>query len=687
MLAVPFALTAQELHSWDGYSLPSNTKGRVLNLFINVIYDVHPDWDPCQSTEFWPTATREGINNDAIPSYLLDFMDTVYRPGQLHGTMTRLYGEASFDSLQLTGDFVVVNVLESRLCKNGRFFGYNSIIKAAINMINEQGGLTTLYGHNRVSDYLRNGKYLYNVQIILRNTTKEHNGVGPGCGFGNSATSTPLLIDGEPYLFSKSTIQCVGDQNFAINPTNIVSHEISHLLFGSNDFHTSGGNHRAHGCSMSFLNIQGGYGLMGAANSGLVCCNGYERWRMHWKHPEAADYISAYDVADTHSVPSDIRREDGNISFRLRDFLTYGDVIRIQLPYKDSTTSSNQYIWLENHKIGFNDKLDFLQYSNDADCRPTGKAGIYAYYQIGRDNLTGKHNEVWDINDRDNLKPIPAEGYYDYSIVPDSFYLQCIAYKNAEYILERGAANPLNGAHDQMLFLFPDERDTILQTTDERTMWRKNISGTIQNNIPFLGDNLDAFSSHTILNMGTNPSTCNTVTCHSNNSGKVISAQNSHKDTRTVYLSGLRIEMVPLPDMDFLVHIRWDDYDITNDARWTGRIVLSEKAKLAKGQTITLAQNGTVSQPVRDPETGFFAERTQLTCMPGSTFILEEGAQLRLTEHSTLILKAGCRFILRDRARLQLRRGCTLVMEEGATLELEGKSKLKIPKKAIVLHQ
>lgn len=100
---------------------------------------------------------------------------------------------------------------------------------------------------------------------------------------------------------------------------------------------------------MAFLNIQGGYGLMGAANSGLVGCNGYERWRMHWKHLQSIDYISARNANNVQSVVSDISQEDGNLTFLLRDFVTYGDAVRVKLPYKDSITSSNQYIWLENH--------------------------------------------------------------------------------------------------------------------------------------------------------------------------------------------------------------------------------------------------------------------------------------------------------------------------------------------------
>lgn len=104
-------------HSWDGWVIKPNGKYHYLNIFVNVIYDVHPEYNnQFSNPTFWPPVTDpslEGINTAAIPNYLLDFMDTVYLPGQLHGTCTRLYGESSFDSLQITGDFVVVNIKES----------------------------------------------------------------------------------------------------------------------------------------------------------------------------------------------------------------------------------------------------------------------------------------------------------------------------------------------------------------------------------------------------------------------------------------------------------------------------------------------------------------------------------------------------------------------------------------------
>ena len=656
LFSLPIFLFGQS-HSWDGQSIAPNAKIRCLNVFVNIIYDVHSDTNNNfnNSHSYWPTITNpnwEGINTGAIPTYLLDWMDTAYVSGQLHGTCTRLYGESSFDSLQITGDFVVVNLKESTVLSHGDFDS-ETIRDVAIGML-EQSSAFTLFGHYGLSDF-------YSRNVLIRNITKEYGGLNPGSGSGG-----------------RYTLQCVGDGDFFANPTCIVIHEVAHSLFGSNDFHTSGGNHRGSACAMPFLNIQCGYGLMGAAGSGLVCCNGYERWRMHWKHPQAIDYISARNSTNTQSVVSDITRENGNQTFLLRDFVTYGDVVRIKLPYKDSETSSNQYIWLENHQVGNNGKLDFLQYSNTNPCRPTGSAGIYAYYQIGRDVLEGTETEVWDSYHRDNLKIIPAEGYYDYELVADTGIVNCVAYDTMPFAMSRGMQNPLCGGQDQELHLFPLESDTLLYISHEMEIWRKKIGNQIDSLLPFLGDNLDAFSTHTKINMGTNPSTNNAKTYHSNTSSihsfyKYIRGVFSTKNVQTTYLTGMSIEMTPIHGTgNVLVSVRWDDYDITNDTRWTGKIALKETAILTAGNTITLAQNRTVAQPKRDPETGLFAGRTRWTCENGSFFRQDSASALVLTENSSLVFESGSRYELSKNARVEVHAGCSLTVQSGAKVQLKG---------------
>lgn len=690
VLIFPFISIAQ-VNSWDGYTLSPYTKGRVLNIFINVIYDVHPDTVYCPSTIYWPTATREGINNDAIPSYLLDFMDTAYNAQNLHGTLTRLYGESSFNSLQLTGDFVVVNVNESSVLQRYHNFSYRYLFFIAVNFINDAGGLQTIYGHNTLTDYLRKGDTLIGTNILIRNINRQYGGLSEGSGLTGHSGGPRILIDGTRCRFSNSTIQCIGSENIAINPSSIVVHEISHLFFGSNDFHTSGGNHRGIGCSMSFPCLQYGYGLMGAGGSGLVGCNGYERWRMHWRHPDAIDYISAQNL-DLQSVPSDISIKDGEQTFILRDFVEYGDAVRIKLPYKDTETSSEQYIWLENHQIGYNNKLDFLKYSNDSnnDCRPKGCPGIYAYYQVGRDLLSGGKSQVFDNFDRDNLKIIPAEGYFDYALMSDSYKLECVSYETLHHTMIQGEANPFCGGQDQQRMLFPLKSQDLLTTENEYPVWRVIKNGQNIDSLICLGDDRDAFATKAHLNMGTNPSSCNTITCHSNNNeiaSTLIYSQHSEKDTRHTYLTGLGIDITPMDGHIFKVRVRWNDYDIINDTRWTGNIVLQDTARLSNGKTITLAQNKTVTQVTRDRQTKLFTTRTTLTCRPSSYFHLAPQSSILLTENSTLSLDSASTVVLESGACINIQSGSTLRIDTKADLQLLGNAQIIVKSSGTLIIQ
>jgi hypothetical protein len=673
-LLFPLVIHAQH-HSWDGKGLSPMAKMRCLNIFVNIIYDIDTTVNVFEDSTYWPRindTTLEGINNAAIPTYLLDWMDTVYVPGQLRGTCTRIFGESSFDSLQLIGEFIVVNIKESTILQNYAFNEWG-ITDAVCDFI-QQKGFSTIYGHNQIIDYdyNQNNRIDY-VNFLIRNISKSYGGLNLGNGHGSWHCT--ININGISYYNENGTIQCVGAGNFVINPTCVVIHEIGHSLFGDNDFHTSGGNHRGSTGTMPFLNIQFGYGLMGAAGASLVSCNGYDRWRMHWKHPQSIDYISAQNNTGLISIPSDVSKEDGNVSFVLRDFVTCGDAIRIKLPYKDSETSSNQYIWLENHQIR-NDKLDFLQYSNTDDCRPQGKAGIYAYYQIGREVLESfNSSEIWDNYHRDNLKIIPAEGYYDYIRKDTSYHFGCVADGDVNYLIRRGNPNPFCGGQDQEDQFFPLESDSILYISRETAMWGKTFNNEYDGHLACLGDTLDAFIPPFKINMGTNPSTCNAKTYFSRNnqknSGYIISSS-TNMNTQTTYLTGLSIEMLRKGRSTILVNIRWDDYDITNDTRWTGNIALKDTAILTTPYSITLAQNRTVALPYRDTVTGLFAGRTQWICESGSYFRQDDSTHVYLTENSSLIFQSGSTYEQEEAAVMCVQAGCTLHVQDGANMLFMG---------------
>ena len=85
--------------SWDGYFLHPTGSYKILNVFINIEYDLTPQNNPFPgASPYWPLAMAPSINQN-VPTYLLDLMDTASIPGNIHGTMTRKYWESSLGNL------------------------------------------------------------------------------------------------------------------------------------------------------------------------------------------------------------------------------------------------------------------------------------------------------------------------------------------------------------------------------------------------------------------------------------------------------------------------------------------------------------------------------------------------------------------------------------------------------------
>jgi hypothetical protein len=195
------------------------------------------------------------------------------------------------------------------------------------------------------------------------------------------------------------------------------------------------------------------------------------------------------------------------------------------------------------------------------------------------------------------------------------------------------------------------------------------------------GDARDMFCAYRKINMGTNPSTCNTKTFYNSmNAPKCQYTQHQSRNTQTTYLTGLGIEITPLDDGCYRIDVRWDDYTITNNAIWTGSISLKEKAILAPKMEIRLTQNLTVAQPMRDSITGLFAKPTVFTCENGSEFVQETGSIVNVEERSTLVIESGSVYRMEPKSKLKVDRTSRLVVRgklivgSGAKLILRSKN-------------
>jgi hypothetical protein len=174
--------------SWLGYyhqltssnaSITPTGTYRILNIFVNIHYDQTDSLDPAHNSTstYWPAANQQGINNPLTkPTYLTDFMDVEYNPGNVHGNMTRLYYESSFGSLVLLGDFMVVDIDQSYITPNnpGGDFSQTVLRNKVFSLINENGGLNAINGYNSLSDYDSDGNgHIDMVQFLLRNTRND----------------------------------------------------------------------------------------------------------------------------------------------------------------------------------------------------------------------------------------------------------------------------------------------------------------------------------------------------------------------------------------------------------------------------------------------------------------------------------------------------------------------------------
>jgi hypothetical protein len=677
--------------------MPPTGRLHTLNFFVNIIYDQTPNADPLKdsNTPLWLPGTPNSMNNNP-PSFLDGFMDSEYDPENIKGSFTKRFAEASFNQLIITGDFVVINIAQSFITPDDprAGFTYKQLINKCISLINnDSNGLSTIHGHNRIEDYDRmqinpllsfqkkdtfsNGR-IDMAQFFVRNCTQKYGSNNNGGKTGFEITQ-PIKMNNMLYLFDAATYQGrVGNQDLAhpaYQPTEI--HELAHNILGnSNSAHMGGGGPVDVGDLVTLEFNKGGYSLIGSSGSALISCNGFERWRLDYRGPTNPDHAIA-----ANNLNSDISASDGAKTFYLRDFITYGDAVRIKLPYVDQGALS-QYIWLENHQVHRNNKEDYPAYWN-TECKDDGIPGIYAYYQVGKDKREGSYADMLPYL-TDNLIQISAEGNWDIRLLlsRDAGCISNTLVNIQEYFLP----NPFSGYCDLENHFFnsmPENTINWLQHRHEFLI--KSQNGVVSNKLSDMGDNSDPFTGSSIMDLGSNPSAANVITYHhQDESDGRIKKSTTKTDNRKIHLSGLKIYMQDQQDGNFKVDVSWDSYEVKNSVRWTGDIVLHETVNLLSDNTIILDQNYTPNTHIRNPITNLFSGPSYFTCLNNSVLILQSNADFICENLSSIVFEAGSKLVIKDGAALTIKSGCTLLVKSGSGITIEGSGKINIEDGAYV---
>lgn len=455
------------------------------------------------------------------------------------------------------------------------------------------------------------------------------------------------------------------------------NHELAHTLIGGNNYHTGGAGTGTtqYDAKGHFLSNVGGYGMLCSYNNNLNFCNGWDRWWLGWKNPQHAYYISARD-ADGNEVDADLTYGQNLASneFILRDFATVGDAIRIKLPHlqKDNPLVRNQYLWIENHQI-----LPQSYESTGSRQRPKG---IRFNIQVGNDRLDGDFD-----NSRTNyLVPLSAFGNYDfrYAPSPDPTLDRYYAFTHESF------SNPFTGNHPIMLPAIDRNENDAIQAKEFILIEKIYKNGLLAlDNIPVFGNCYDAFQPSSGLSLASNPPSSPLMT-HRTASRKIgdsywdANPDPVIDDNRHIWLNGLRVDIVEqYADGSIKVRIVWDDFDVDNDVRWCGPVMLTEQLNLKSSRTITLDHGLTptkASNPVVLDGEKVFSDPTVFTCRDRSYFKQEPHSTVRAIRHSTLVVDSGALYEVGDGAVLEIGSTAGLLVRAGGKLRVLGRGHVEV---------
>lgn len=690
-----------QLYTKNGFYISPKDTLHVLAIFINVVFDECPECDPLfgEQTPFWVPGDTSVLNSNP-PVYLEDFLDTEFDPNNIRGSFTKFYADASFNNFLILGDFVTVNIPQSYITPEiiNDHFQKTELSRSVVRYINQKGGLITEFGNNNINyfdGYINspiNPREIFRTKMvnkrndsidfsyfILRNGNDDYGNVNEGgttgaCGLGKDT----LLIDSNYYHFDYQNDVYIGTKAKDLSrirriPTEV--HELAHQLFSiSNSIHMGGGAPLTTGDRTTLTynkvwSIIGGY-------SALTSCSAYDRWRLDWRGPSN----NAFPIAASN-IDSDIEKADGSKIFYLRDFMSFGDAVRIRLPYVDEG-ALNQYIWLEYHNIHGNNKIDY-PYEFDSPCKDFGRPGVFAYYQVGKDILESSESSDLIPFYTDNLIPICADGQWDVRRLPDSGVV-CMN-GNKSNIQEYYQENPFCGYNDLKShhFFNTDPVDILnYETCGITDNLIKIQNGITTNKTQSLGDDEDPFISNLRtrhFNLSSNPAPVNVITYYHKARNNGVIEKSSRTDNRKIHLSGLGISMKYMKDLGaYKIIVNWNDYTIGGTKRWTGDIVLHEQLNLHLGCSLILDQNQTPDKHIRDSRTGLFSGPTYFTCLPNTLFTMAQESSVDLKNMSSYILNGGADLEIGDDAVFHVEEGTTLLLKANSNLTISGTGKVEV---------
>ena len=690
-----------------GWRMTTNGMVRVLVILMEVEYTgATQDPMPFGSDEWQPGQLPTWVDNPDPTKNLFDH-DIPF--GDAQGRVSRYFQQASSGAFNVVGDYLMApsnNGVFKLQSTTGNFnFSVSTIFSTVSTQLTNTLSGNTYYGHDDIDDFDRwvigtsttgfgqpkeqvfteTPRKYDHVAVFCRNCTGPGNRVGRGGWNGG-----PLLgLDINTYTLN-------GGQSGI--PTDVFRHEFSHMLFGHNNFHTSGGGW-GEGRGKFWVQASGGWSMMGLNGSSINSWNAWDRRQMGWKAPGQTYDIAARNATNTGEVNGDLDAFDSGDAgiYVVRDFVLTGDALRIKLPYTHPDDEFPEWIWVENHQGRNNNGClyDAWIYENAANsCDTPFEPGLFMYLQIASEALssTVSSDQLYEHaqgHHADKLRPLSASGNHDMTWVPEPPD-QC-AYPGNPPSFLRQLPNPLTGFGDT--HLTPSDHQAPfgeLWQQDHRVNFTEYLPAT--NSFDYggfqLGHPRQAFKpgGNTKLGIGTNPSSASAMNLVCENDVW----NQPRPNLRRIYLNGISIELLEQQsDGSIKVQVRFDDVDITNDVRWCADEIVLNPVPTTSGHSLNLTSGNTllldqglsatrITDPVVFNGNSIFADPTLMRCTDQTWFNLEPNSEVIVDNGSTLRLEPGSRLDVADGAVLRVKRGGLLEIMGGAELNVADGGKVMI---------
>lgn len=380
-------------------------------------------------------------------------------------------------------------------------------------------------------------------------------------------------------------------------------------------------------------------------NEIFACANGWERWYL--------GYIS---------IKHDLKDVSQNGTYTLRDYMTYGDVMRIKMPYVD-----DQYIWLENHQgvNVFDERMDLASSlcGNSLSDPPKG-------LMIYTESITDTLSEVKLFSEGANgLKLIHADGNYDHSYIHTVITFP-LCNSTFHPLLLRGKENPYTGYNTASKYLYDiDDNDTIQYTTDGNTgpqesshFWWLNGNFIYGN-----GGSNAAFGQGDKIGIGTNP--------------PITNMQKYDRGTNKldpIYLNGISIEVLEQnANGDIDIEIKFDDYNFNNDIRMCGNIFMPPAdIYINNNIAIEIDKSGTPNRILE--RNGEFVNPSIVSSSNNTDINFGTNSSLVLKDESAWQLFSGSHLEINDISQFKVNSGTTLLLKSGSSISIKGSGRIEV---------